>query len=45
VLAPPVPRSDERYAYIFPEAARRIAATIGGMLDRGPAPFVSTGTG
>ena len=45
VLAPTVPRSDERYAYILPESARRIGATIRGMLDRGPAPFGATGTG
>jgi len=39
VLAPPVPRSDDRYARIFPESARRIAEIIRETLDRAPTPF------
>jgi hypothetical protein len=45
VLTPLVPRSDQRYAYIHPESALRIAAAVRGKFDGGDAPFGRTGTG
>lgn len=39
ILAPRVPWSEERYAYIFPESAQRIASTIRERFGSPPRPF------